>query len=72
MPQNPTPSETIMLTVGQVARMLNCSVRTVYRLTDSGGMPGSVKLGALARWPRAAVEKWVAQGCPKGRKATRA
>jgi len=57
-----------MLTVHEVARMLNCSARTVYRLTDSGRIPRPVKLGALVRWPRDAVEKWIAGGCPDQRK----
>ena len=54
-----------MLTVHDVARMLNCSVRTVYRLCDSGRMPRPVKLGALVRWPREQVEAWIADGCPE-------
>ena len=53
-----------MLTVHDVARMLNCSVRTVYRLVDSGRMPRPVKLGALVRWPREAIEHWIDDGCP--------
>jgi excisionase family DNA binding protein len=57
-----------MLTVHDVARMLNCSARTVYRLTDAGKMPRPVKLGALVRWPREVVEQWIAAGCPKTRK----
>lgn len=57
-----------MLTVHDVARMLNCSARTVYRLADSGRMPRSVKLGALVRWPREVVEQWIAEGCPSMRK----
>ena len=54
-----------MLTVHDVARMLNCSVRTVYRLVDTGRMPRPVKLGGMVRWPREAVESWIGQGCPK-------
>ena len=54
-----------MLTVHEIARMLNCSARTVYRLTDSGRMPRPVKLGAMVRWPREVIESWVAMGCPK-------
>lgn len=54
-----------MLTVHDVARMLNCSARTIYRLTDAGRMPRPVKLGALVRWPREQVEAWIADGCPK-------
>jgi excisionase family DNA binding protein len=57
-----------MLTVHDVARLLNCSARTVYRLCDSGRMPRPVKLGALVRWPREVVEQWIAAGCPTARK----
>jgi excisionase family DNA binding protein len=57
-----------MLTVHDVARMLNCSARTVYRLTDAGKMPRPVKLGALVRWPREVVEQWIAAKCPKAGK----
>ena len=58
-----------MLNVGDVAKMLRCSARTVYRLADSGRIPRPVKLGALVRWSRAALEQWVAGGCPPVRKA---
>jgi excisionase family DNA binding protein len=54
-----------MLTVHDVAGMLNCSTRTVYRLIDSGRMPRPVRLGALVRWPRADIESWIALGCPR-------
>jgi excisionase family DNA binding protein len=60
-----------MLTVHDVARMLNCSARTVYRLCDSGRMPRPVKLGALVRWPRKTVAQWIAEGCPNLRKEVR-
>ncbi len=66
--------QTIMLTVHDVARMLNCSARTVYRLTDTGRMPKPVKLGALIRWPRETVTHWIAADCPAcrdGRKGVR-
>jgi len=53
-----------MFTVHEVARMLNCSARTVYRLTDSGRMPRPVKLGALVRWPKAVIKRWIAESCP--------
>jgi excisionase family DNA binding protein len=59
---------TIMLTVQDVAKLLNCSTRTVYRLADSGRMPRPVKLGALVRWSKAVVGQWIAAGCPDQRK----
>jgi len=57
-----------MLTVRDVARMLNCSARTIYRLNDAGKMPKPVRLGGLVRWPRKTVESWITQGCPKAEK----
>jgi len=53
-----------MFTVHDVAGMLRCSARTVYRLTDSGRMPRPVRLGALIRWPKVVLERWIAEGCP--------
>ena len=66
----PAPAQLAgMLNVGDVAKLLRCSARTVYRLSDSRRMPRPVKLGALVRWPREQVEKWIADGCPNCRKA---
>src|SRR5262245_22663606 len=39
-----------LLDVEQVAGLLNCSPRHVYRLSDAGRMPTPVRLGALASW----------------------
>ncbi len=68
----PAPAQLAgMLNVGDVAKMLRCSARTVYRLSDSGRMPRPVKLGALVRWPREQIEGWIGDGCPNCRKAVR-
>lgn len=53
-----------LLDVRAVAKMLGCSARHVYRLSDAGRMPPPVKLGALVRWSKATVEEWIAAGCP--------
>ena len=53
----------ILLDVKQVAAMLNCSWRHVYRMADAGKMPRPVKLGSLVRWNRIDVETWVSEGC---------
>lgn len=70
-PDAGTGSAPAMLTVHQVAQMLNCSVRHVYRLSDTGRMPSPVRLGALVRWNRTSIETWIAQGCPTVRKGGR-
>ena len=55
----------VMLTVDDLAAMLRCSSRSVYRLTDAGRLPRPVKLGGLVRWRREAVENWITRGCPR-------
>lgn len=56
-----------MLSVDDVAALLACSARHVYRLADMGRMPCPVKLGALVRWSRAGILDWIARGCPSCR-----
>jgi excisionase family DNA binding protein len=59
---------TALLVVKAVARLLGCSARHVYRLSDSGRMPAPVKIGALVRWSRQAIANWISAGCPCCRK----
>ena len=63
-----SPPAPMFLTVKDMAALLNCSTRTVYRLIDSGLVPRPVKFGALLRWMKTNVEQWMAAGCPKCRK----
>ncbi len=63
----PPPEEVRLLDVNAVAQFLSCSTRHVYRLADSGRMPRPRKLGALVRWDRQELEKWLAGGCPSCR-----
>ena len=53
-----------LLDVKTIAKLLACSPRHVWRLHDRGAMPAAVRLGALRRWNRQAVEQWLADGCP--------
>jgi excisionase family DNA binding protein len=56
--------ETQLLTATQVAAVLSISKRQVWRLADSGILPGKVHVGRLARWRKDAIDKWIAAGCP--------
>jgi excisionase family DNA binding protein len=64
-------AQAALLDVRAVARLLDCSVRHVYRLADAGRMPAPLKLGALVRWSRQAIEEWIAGGCKPCRTAAR-
>ena len=57
---NPVP----LMTVNDVAKRLNCSTRTVYRLCDAGRMPLPLRIGTLVRWHESVIEAWIADGCP--------
>ena len=60
-----TGSHVQLLTVAQVAQMLGCSVRSVWRMRDGGRIPRELKVGyRLVRWNRAEIELWVGAGCP--------
>jgi predicted DNA-binding transcriptional regulator AlpA len=62
----------VLLDVRAVARLLDCSPRHVYRLADAGSMPPPVKIGALSRWLRRAIDEWIAGGCKSVRAAGKA
>ena len=52
-----------LVDVHGVAAILDCSWRHVYRMADGGRMPAPVKLGALVRWRREEIERWIEGGC---------
>jgi len=58
----------VMLDVDGVAELLGVSARHVRRLVDAGKCPQPVRLGRVVRWPRPAVESWIADGCPNCRR----
>lgn len=54
-----------MMTTAEAARALNVSTRTVQRWAENGLLPKPVRLGgSTLRFPRAAFEKWIEDGCP--------
>ena len=53
-----------MLTTQDLADLLRCSPRTIYRLVDVGRIPSPCRLGSLVRWTSSAIEAWLAAGCP--------
>jgi len=56
--------ETSTYTVPQIARLLQCSERHVWRLADRGAIPGQLRIGRLVRYARSVVDRWIADGCP--------
>ena len=67
----PADSSAQLLDVQAVADLLDCSTRHAYRLSDAGRMPSPIKLGALVRWSKTSLERWIEDGCPSQKKARR-
>jgi len=52
-----------LLDIRQVASLLNCSTRSVYRFCDAGRMPKPIKLGGLLRFHRQEIWDWINSKC---------
>lgn len=55
----------VLLAERDVALLLNCSRQHIRRLTRSNRMPAPVRLGALVRWRRAEIQRWIDNGCQR-------
>jgi excisionase family DNA binding protein len=64
---NSSEEKSVFVGTRELAEMLDCSKRTVYRLIQSGKIPKPVKIGTLKRWIRSDIEKWTRDGCPRCR-----
>jgi excisionase family DNA binding protein len=53
-----------LLTARQIAALLQCSVRQIWRLSEAGILPARRKIGRVVRWRRAEIERWIEAGCP--------
>lgn len=52
-----------MIDAHDVASILGCAVVTVRRRSLDGSLPRPTKIGKLCRWPRKAIEQFVAKAC---------
>lgn len=59
IPPGLPPDPDGLLDVNAVAALLDISPRTVWRLRDAGHLPAPVKIGALIRWRRAALLRFL-------------
>ncbi|MDY3555750.1 helix-turn-helix domain-containing protein [Gemmata sp. JC717] len=59
-PQSAPAAEALTLDAHDLAALLKCSVRSVYRMRDRRELPAHLKLGRLVRWPRKVIDEWLA------------
>lgn len=55
----------VLLSVNQVATLMQVSKRTVWRLLSSGELIEPVRMRGNTRWRRAELEEWIEAGCPR-------
>lgn len=56
-----------LIGVDTFAELLGVSTRHIRRLVDGGKCPAPLRLGKCVRFSRVAVERWIADGCPRVR-----
>jgi prophage regulatory protein len=56
--------EPLLIGAEEVARMLDISPRSVWRLLSAGKLIEPVRIGGNTRWRFAEVRQWIADGCP--------
>ncbi len=47
-----------------VAKLLDISTRTLWRMRSAGTLPPPVKLGGVVRWRLDQLVEWIESGCP--------
>lgn len=58
-----TKESSRLIRCGEVARIIGCSQRTVYRLVEEKRMPAPVRINSMVRFDRAKIEEWICNGC---------
>lgn len=59
-----TTSEVRLIAADELAKMLDVSTRTVWRLLSTGKMVQPVRIGGSVRWRLDEVKEWINNGCP--------
>jgi predicted DNA-binding transcriptional regulator AlpA len=64
----------MLICAEDVARLLNMSMRTIWRMRSAGDIPPPVRIGCAVRWNLDEIRAWIADGCPtaKQRQARKA
>jgi excisionase family DNA binding protein len=57
-----------LINAEELARLLDVSERTLWRLLSGGKLPQPVRIGRNTRWRLEEVSDWIQKGCPAGAK----
>lgn len=59
-----TTDGSLLVSTTQLAKLLQLSVRSVWRLRSAGKLPREVRIGRCVRWRRDEILAWIHAGCP--------
>jgi excisionase family DNA binding protein len=54
----------ILISAEELAKLMQVSERTLWRLLFAGKVPQPVRIGRNTRWRYAEVREWIEKGCP--------
>ncbi len=54
----------LLLSAETLAKRLEISLRSLWRLRAGGRLPPPIRLGGTVRWRSTDIDAWVAAGCP--------
>ena len=54
----------LLITAVELARLLQVSTRTLWRLRSGGQLPEPVRFAGTVRWRLSEIKNWIADGCP--------
>ncbi len=54
----------LLIDAEEVARRLDVSSRTVWRLNSAGKLPKPLAVGGSKKWRADEIHRWVEAGCP--------
>lgn len=54
----------ILISADELAKLMQVSERTLWRLLSAGKVPQPVRIGRNTRWRYAEVREWIEKGCP--------
>ncbi len=56
--------QSIAVSAKQLSRLLDVSLRQVWRLNATARLPKNIRLGGSRKWSRAEIMRWFEAGCP--------
>lgn len=54
----------LLINVSELAIMLKCSTRTIWRMESAGLLPHPIRFGGQVRWRYQDIVQWIEQSCP--------